>query len=300
MTSDSTAVVGTLRRSIATLGRSLGTDVRDATQGLYAPLHPSIPPQRVLRNLSYGAHERQVLDLHLPVSAADSLRPVLVFVHGGGFVGGDKGGPDRPLHDNIGRFAVENGFIGATINYRFAPEYTYPSGGEDVATAVAFLANTVAAHGGDPQRIVAMGHSAGAAHVATCVASEDLALRATGLRGAVLSSGIYDPAALWGGVSTSYYGEDESAWPRMASRGGLAKTSLPLMLIVARYDPPDFHRQAALVVAEYVEERHELPELVIGRGHNHFSSPAHYGTVDDELSTQVARFVTEITRSNQE
>jgi hypothetical protein len=55
--------------------------------------------------------------------------PVLVFVHGGGFVGGSKGGPGQALHDNIGRFAVEHGLIGATINYRFAPEFKFPSGG---------------------------------------------------------------------------------------------------------------------------------------------------------------------------
>ena len=295
MTLQQDADVASIHASIGTLGRELGTDTRDATRALYAPLHPLDPPQRIIRDLAYGEHERNVLDLHLPTVAPTSPLPVLVFVHGGGFVAGDKGRPGEALHDNIGRFAVENGFIGATINYRFAPEFTFPSGGEDVASAVAYLSSIVGEHGGDPAHIVAMGHSAGAAHVATCVATPAIANRAAGLCGAVLSSGIYDPSAIWGEVSTAYYGSDPAAWPRMASRPGLVKSDLPIMLLVAEFDPPDFHRQAVLVAADYVEEHQRLPRIVIGVGHNHFSSPAHYGSIDDGLSSQVAGFISSIT-----
>jgi triacylglycerol lipase len=287
--------VATLHATIATLGRSLGTETRDATRELYAPLHPLDPPQRILRDLAYGPHPRNVLDLHLPTEPPASALPVLVFVHGGGFVAGDKGGPGQALHDNIGRFAVEHGLVGATINYRFAPEFRFPSGGEDVASAIAFLAANVGAYGGDPERIMAMGHSAGAAHVATCVAEPEIAKRATGLCGAVLSSGIYDPTALWGEVSTAYYGDDATAWPQMASRPGLVATDLPFMLLVAEFDPPDFHRQAVLVAADFVERHQRLPLLVRGEGHNHFSSPAHYGTADAALSGEVERFIASIT-----
>jgi acetyl esterase/lipase len=283
--------VAILHATIATLGRSLGPDLRDATRALYEPLHPLDPPQRIVRDVAYGPHPRNVLDLHLPTGEPTSPLPVLVFVHGGGFVAGDKGGPGQALHDNIGRFAVDHGLIGATINYRLAPEFTFPSGGVDVALAVAFLAANVASFGGDPARIVAMGHSAGAAHVATCVATPAIAAAATGLCGAVLSSGIYDPTALWGEVSTAYYGDDPEGWPEMASRPGLVASDLPWMLIVAEFDPPDFHRQAVLVASDFVEAHQRLPLLVLGEGHNHFSSPAHYGSVDNALSSEVARFI---------
>jgi acetyl esterase/lipase len=287
--------VARLHATIATLGRSLGADTREATRALYEPLHPLDPPQRIVRDLAYGPHPRNVLDLHLPAQASTSPLPVLVFVHGGGFVGGNKGGPGQALHDNIGRFAVEHSLIGATINYRFAPEFKFPSGGEDVAAAVAFLAENIASYGGDPARIVAMGHSAGAAHVATCVATPNIAAGATGLCGAVLSSGIYDPTALWGAVSTDYYGDDPAAWPEMASRPGLVASDKPFMLLVAEFDPPDFHRQAVLVASDFVEQHQQLPLFVLGEGHNHFSSPAHYGTVDNALSGAVARFIASIT-----
>lgn len=288
--------VATLHETIATLGRELGGDTRDATQALYAPFHPAIPPQRVIRDVAYGTHPRQRLDVHLPATTPEGALPVLVFVHGGGFVAGDKGGPGRPLHDNIGRFAVEHGCIGVTMNYRFAPEHAFPAGAHDVASAVAFVSGMISSHGGDPARIVVMGHSAGAAHVATCVASPEISSRAAGLCAAVLSSGIYDPAALVGEVNTAYYGVDPSAWPAMASREGLCSTTLPLMFLVAEFDPTDFHRQAVLVATDYVDVHGRLPNLVIGKGHNHFSSPAHYGTVDNELANQVASFIESVTR----
>jgi triacylglycerol lipase len=89
-----------------------------------------------------------------------------MFLHGGGFVTGDKGCRGEPLYDNFGGFAVESGFVGVTINYRLAPVVMHPSGAEDVLRAVNFLVGQVAQYGGDPERIVLMGHAAGAAHVA--------------------------------------------------------------------------------------------------------------------------------------
>lgn len=284
-----------LHHTIATLGRSLGGETLETTRALYSPLHPEAPPQRVIRDLAYGAHSRQVLDVHLPVTSFDTALPVLIFVHGGGFTGGDKGGPGRALHDNIGRFAVEHGLIGVTMNYRLAPQHVFPAGSEDVAAAIEFIFRTVSEYGGDPTRIVAMGHSAGAALVASCVADPALRQQANGLCAAVLSSGIYEPQTHWDQVNTAYYGDDEAAWPGMASLPGLCATSLPLMFVVAEYDPPDFQRQAAIALRGYVEVHHRLPGFVVGRGHNHFSSPAHYGTADDELSNQVARFIAEVT-----
>jgi hypothetical protein len=67
------------------------------------------------------------------------------------------------------------------------------------------------------------------------------------------------------------------------------------MLLVAEFDPPDFHRQASLVLADYTDAHDHLPLIAIGIGHNHFSSPAHYGSVDDGLASQVAAFLASIT-----
>ena len=97
-------------------------------------------------------------------------RPVLLFVHGGGFTGGDKKADDTPFYDNVGTWAVDNGMVGVNMTYRLAHEHQWPAGAEDIAAAIAWVKANIAAEGGDPRRLYLMGHSAGAAHAAAYVA----------------------------------------------------------------------------------------------------------------------------------
>src|ERR1700674_4697547 len=73
---------------------------------LYAPLQEKEPYQgiKVTRDLKYGTDERHALDVFVPDPAGASRRPVLMFVHGGGFTDGDKRIPDSPFYDNIALF----------------------------------------------------------------------------------------------------------------------------------------------------------------------------------------------------
>lgn len=276
---------------VAEFGQTMGGGVREATLEMYTPLHPIEPPQRIIRDIAYGPHSRHLLDVHLPAIGVLAPRPVLLFVHGGGFVGGDKGGPGRPLYDNIGRFAVEKGFIGVTMTYRLAPDHVWPAGGEDVALALQYLAANVAAYGGDADRLTVFGHSAGGAHVATFLADEHLRDIVPGLRAAVLSSGIYEPATLRDESYSSYYGSSPEDLDGKTSIPRLSRCDVPFLVLVAEFDPPDFHRQASSLLDSFVRERGHFPSFVIGVGHNHFSSPAHYGTPDHELSSLVACFL---------
>ena len=96
-----------------------------------------------------------------------------MFVHGGGFIGGDKHVPGSPMYDHVGAWAVRNGWVGVTITYRLAPEHTWPSGAQDVAAAAAWVRDNIASYGGDPSRIVVAGHSAGCVHVASYLAGQE-------------------------------------------------------------------------------------------------------------------------------
>ncbi len=64
---------------------------------------------------------------------------MLVFVHGGGFVMGDKSSAETPFYDNIGTYAAQQGMIGVTVTYRLAPANQWPSGPEDMALIVGWL-----------------------------------------------------------------------------------------------------------------------------------------------------------------
>ena len=149
-----------------------------------------------------------------------SGKPVVVFVHGGGFARGAKRAEGLPFYDNIGLWAVGQDMVGVTLNYRLAPQSTWPSGIEDLTAAVAWLKANIARHGGDPSKIVLWGHSAGAAHVADYVASAAKRNVDAGIAGAVLTSGFYDlgtEVSVW----KIYYGEDVATYAERSSLPGL-------------------------------------------------------------------------------
>ncbi len=157
-----------LAKGLAAIGRAIDPA---ATAALYAPLH-RLPPYsdvRIARDIHYGPAERNRLDIFTAEPAA-AARPVLLFVHGGGFVGGDKHVAGSPFHDNIGAWAARHGMVGVTMTYRLAPQAPWPAGAEDVATAVRWVRDNIGQYGGDPARLFLMGHSAGATHVSTYVA----------------------------------------------------------------------------------------------------------------------------------
>jgi acetyl esterase/lipase len=214
-------------------------------------------------------------------------RAVVLFVHGGGFVAGDKA-----LNDNVGLWACRAGMVGATMNYRFAPEHRFPAGADDVAAAVAWLRANVAEHGGDPERIVLAGSSAGASHIAGYAALPALHPDGeSGIRGLVLLSGAYDlPSFDDEAVLGPYFGE-RSGWDAASPLAGLVASGLPVMIVVAEHDPPVSHRQAAIAFDALYERRGRVPHLVYAAGHNHFTEVFHLNTDDRLLGDQIAAFV---------
>src|SRR5213080_2148355 len=95
-----------LRKQIEALGPALSPAMLRATQEIFAatcrPMDSSV---QVTRDHAYGPNERHRLDVFTRSDLVGA--PVLVFVHGGAFVMGDKQTPGMPYHDNIGAFAVE-------------------------------------------------------------------------------------------------------------------------------------------------------------------------------------------------
>jgi triacylglycerol lipase len=216
----------------------------------------------------------------------------VVFVHGGGFVGGDKHIPGTPRYDLFGAWAVRHGYIGVTMTYRLAPEHKWPSGAEDVAAAAVWIRENIAGYGGDPDRIVVVGNSAGAVHVASCVAGHGGASPA--VRGAVLVSGIYrirEPRP--GEPEHAYYGPAPD--PASGTLPGLLASPVPLLFSVAENDPPAFHREAAAVVAAWQDKHGTVPDLVWVEGHNHMSAIASLTIDEPALGVPLRRFINRVT-----
>ncbi len=280
--------------------RALGTDFSVAqiqgSMALFAPMQPAVDEAMVRRDLSYGPDPRHRLDL-FGGGGADARRPVLVFLHGGGFVGGDKGAPGAPFYNNVGAWAAAQGWLGVTATYRLAPAHPWPAGADDVARLVAWLKAEAAHHGGDPGRIVLMGQSAGAAHIASYVGGQGFAERAAvSIAGAIMLSGLYDvPSAARNPYQDAYFGTDPARFAAQSSIDGLATTSVPCLFTVSENDPADFQRQAALLVTRRVAAKGKWPDFHWLEGHNHISPVHQIHSSVDELGPVLARFVARMT-----
>ena len=289
-----------LRDQIAALGRDLAPAMLQGTMALFAPLHAGVAAAaRVEKDRRYGPNERHRLDVFMPEGDARQRRPVLIFVHGGGFVRGDKSTPGSPFYDNIGHFAASHGWLGVTMTYRLAPEHPWPSGAEDVGRAVDWVAANCAELGGDPGRIFLMGQSAGAVHAATYIAFERFhGAHGRALAGAVLLSGIYDVAsAARNEFQNAYFGGDDRLYAERSALPGLLETDLPLLTTVAEHDPDDFQRQAALYVERMHRAHGRYPRMLYLSGHNHLSPALQLGSAVDTLGQEIEAFLADVPRA---
>ena len=105
-----------------------------------------------------GGAEKQRLDLYLP-QALDVPKPVVLLVHGGSLWSGDR--KDSPWPRRVCEAFAAEGVACAAISYRLYPQVDWPAPAQDVAAAFAWLHSNVASYGGDPRRIVLVGHSSG-------------------------------------------------------------------------------------------------------------------------------------------
>lgn len=138
--------------------------------------------------LAYGSDPRQRLDCYAPRGA--SGRPVVIFWYGGSWTRGERGN-----YRFVGTALAERGYVVVVPDYRLYPQVRFPAFVEDAARAVAWVQRHARDCGGDPERIVVMGHSAGA-HTAAAVALDRERLRAAGarpewIRGLIGLSGPY-------------------------------------------------------------------------------------------------------------
>lgn len=270
------------------IGTTLGPNVLQACKMLFdeeqRALASAVPIAAA--DEGYGPHERHRLDLYgTPAAPA----PIVLFVHGGGYRLGDKAADGWP-NAAVGRWAAQQGWLGGVMNYRLAPDHGWPAGGEDVLAALDWLVANAARFGGDPARIVLMGTSAGAVHVATALQLRpDLSVR-----GCVLLSGLYG-YALPDERDAIYYG-DETQFAERMPREAVASTKVPLFVACAELDPLRFQTEWAGLLHDRLSRHQALPRCYYASGHNHYSLAMHIGTTDRRISDEIAAFVTDCCR----
>ena len=251
---------------------------------------------RLVSDQAYGEHPRQRMDVYFPDNSG-SDRPMLIFLHGGGFIRGDKA--DRA---NVGWWGARQGFVTALANYRLAPEAQWPSGAHDVVAACHRLQELSSGFGGDPKSIVLAGESAGAAHVAAAVLIQAFQKPKLQIAGAFLLSGPYDAqlermARGPLGIPTpdprndAYFGTERSDWAATSIIECVDVAPFPLVVGLAEHDLPQMQVQAGALFSRLVTRHGFQPNWLVVPEHNHFSGAAALGTEDESLATPLANFV---------
>lgn len=154
---------------------------------------PEVPPGvDVIRDVSFGPHDRQSYDVYLPRDAARPL-PVVVFLHPGAWSRRDK----RAVRM---MFALDHGFALVSIGYRLAQHARFPAQVQDVNAGLRHLLDHAGAYGIDPGRMVLTGTSAGAHLAALAALGRDVPdfdpVPGLAPRGVVAIYGAYDMPAL--------------------------------------------------------------------------------------------------------
>ena len=151
------------------------------------------PPLK--RDIPYATDDPlQKLDVYAPAGAKNL--PVVVWIHGGGWQTGDKAQVSRKP-----RLFLDKGFVVASVNYRLLPQVAMEDIFRDVAKSIGWVHQHIAEYGGDPERLLIMGHSAGA-QLAALMCIDERYLKAEGvsfasLKGCVPVDGdTYDVPAI--------------------------------------------------------------------------------------------------------
>jgi arylformamidase len=260
--------------------------------------------QDVKKDVPYGDLERQVLDIHAPKDAKNL--PVVFWIHGGGWQAGDKS-----LVQEKPKMFVERGFVFVSTNYRLLPKVEMETIFRDVAKSIGWVHKNISAHGGDPNRLFVMGHSAGA-QLAALICIDERYLKSEGvpfsaLQGCVPVDGdTYDVPAIIETAETRLrvhgepmpknghrikFGNDPEKHKDYSAVTHVAKgKGIPPFLILFVGDHPDTGAQARRL-AKVLKES-EIPAIAFGaKETNHSKLNDNLGTPGDPATKAVDDFL---------
>jgi len=202
---------------------------------LGAGANPAAAQIRVEKDIKYVANatyadNKDKLDLFIPPGVKSA--PVIISLYGGALTAGDKS--EQPY---VGERFAEAGYLAVLINYRLSPTVAHPAHVQDAAMAVAWVKKNIAKYGGDPNRIVLTGHSAGA-YLISLLLLDPRYLAAVGMkpgdiRGAAPVSAFFyvERAGVGPDRPKFIWGADPKAWPA-ASPATYVRANVPPMLLL--------------------------------------------------------------------
>lgn len=296
-----------LKLRLLAMGPLWTSDLQKYTQevkDLYDPILSVSPKENITvhRNIPYASDPQNILDIFQPKGA--NLAPVVVFVHGGAFVRGSKNTTDE-LYDNVLYWFANQGYVGINMEYRLAPQASYPQGGIDVAQVIDWTHQHIGEYGGDPEQIFLIGHSAGGTHAASCVFDPAVAYWGRNIKALVLISARLKADALPSNPNAqgvkAYFGEDQASYAIKSPLTHCALSEVPTLSVIAEFENPMLDTYAQEFVDNLSKARNTPMELLKKKNHNHMSIVAHFNTEENELGMEILDFLqsTRLTHTRQ-
>ena len=252
------------------------------TAKLYAPLFADhkepYPNVTVVRDIAYGTDPLEKLDVFTAAATPGVPKPVVIFIHGGGFERGDKRRPGSPFYDNIMLWLTRQGMVGVNMNHRLAPKHVWPAAHEDLAAAVRWVEANIVQYGGDPDRLALWGTSAGADLIAGYLAHPQFhGPKGHGVKAAIMLSGYYVKGA------PAYFGDDPAEHEKRTSTEGLKKAAIPLFVSRTELDLPTSITQGD-ALNKALCDAGRCPTYMVFKDHSHHSQNYSIGTTDTSVS----------------
>jgi acetyl esterase/lipase len=261
--------------------------------------------QPVARDVPYATtHERQVLDVYAPAGAKNL--PVVFWIHGGGWQSGDK-----TMVALKPKAFTDAGFVFVSINHRLLPTVEMGAITRDVATALGWVHKNVAKYGGDPIRLLVMGHSSGG-QLAALMCTDDRYAKAEGysltmIKGCVpVDADTFDIPAIIEVAETrarvhhlplptyghrQKFGDDPAKHRDFSPVTHVARDKrIPPFLILHIAGHPDTTAQARRM-ANVLEAAGVPVKVVAGREATHASINDNIGAANDAVTKEVFAFV---------
>jgi acetyl esterase/lipase len=273
-------------------------------------VRPSRLPEGGLeaRDLKYWEGEgfddqKHRLDVYAPKGPGPY--PVVVFIHGGGWILGDRQQPGGN-YVQLGRRLANQGVVAVIASYRLAWTAKHPAQVQDVARALSWTMRHAAEYGGDPSSIFAMGHSAGA-HLVALVACDPRWLREQGsspsqLAGVIAVSGPYDVnhfgrSLFIGGfpMVIPTFGSDRSKWADAMPATHLRDGHPPPFLVAWADGDPELLRRDGPLFARQLEEAHVPVETFEAPFDDHLSVITDFADEGNALGNKALGFIAQHT-----
>ena len=230
--------------------------------------------------ITYGQTENQKLDIFAPTDAVEA--PVIIDIHGGGWVGGS-----RHMRSFPAETIVPNGVIWVPIGYGLAPDHKIDEIVDHVRTSIAWVYANIGDYGGNPDEIFIAGWSAGAHLAATALMPDwhdDYDLPTDIIKGACLASGIFDfePITLaTHGANDALKMSDELA-RRFSPLHHISGTGCPIIVAYGDRELDEFCRQSKAYQTIW-EQAGFASQLVAISDANHFDMGRELGSADSQL-----------------